>query len=133
MNAESRIILEQHHIKPSMQRLAVLDYLLEHITHPNIDEIYTVLHASMPTLSKTTLYNTLKLFATQGVVASLSVDDKALRFDACTHHHAHFYCEKCGQLYDLTLVNLTKILKKKKNKFKLLQNNHKGISPDCKH
>ena len=43
-----------------MQRIAIMEYLMEHRTHPSADEIYTALSPSMPTLSKTTVYNTLK-------------------------------------------------------------------------
>lgn len=132
-NHKSKNILEQHHIKPSMQRLAVLDYLLEHRTHPNIDEIYKQLHFSMPTLSKTTLYNILKLFTSQGVVLSLFVDDKALRFDAYTHSHAHFYCEKCGRLFDLNIERMPEIVEKSTFKIRELQIYYKGICPECQH
>ena len=51
--------LLKHGIKPSIQRLAVMGYLLEHRTHPAVDEIYNALKAEVPTLSKTTVYNTL--------------------------------------------------------------------------
>ena len=51
--------LLKYSIKPSMQRIAIMEYLMEHRTHPSADEIYTALSPSMPTLSKTTVYNTL--------------------------------------------------------------------------
>lgn len=44
--------LLNHHIKPSVQRIAIMDYLLKHKTHPCIDEIYTALCKEIPTLSK---------------------------------------------------------------------------------
>lgn len=50
--------LLDHQIKPSVQRIAIMDYLLKHKTHPCIDEIYTALCKEIPTLSKTTVYNT---------------------------------------------------------------------------
>ena len=45
-------------VKPSVQRLAIMDYLLTHRTHPSIEEIYMALCDDIPTLSKTTVYNT---------------------------------------------------------------------------
>ena len=51
MNAVER--LQSHHIKPSVQRMAIMKYLMEHRTHPTVDEIYTSLAPEMPTLSKT--------------------------------------------------------------------------------
>ena len=35
--------LLSYHIKPSVQRIAIMDYLLNHKTHPCIDEIHTAL------------------------------------------------------------------------------------------
>ena len=55
--------LQNHNIKPSVQRIAIMNYLIEHRTHPTVDEIYTALSPSIPTLSKTTVYNTLKLLS----------------------------------------------------------------------
>lgn len=52
--------LQGHNIKPSVQRIAIMKYLMEHRTHPTVDEIYTALSPTIPTLSKTTVYNTLK-------------------------------------------------------------------------
>ena len=46
--------LQNHNIKPSVQRIAIMNYLIEHRTHPTVDEIYTALSPSIPTLSKTT-------------------------------------------------------------------------------
>ncbi|MDD3079505.1 MAG: transcriptional repressor [Paludibacter sp.] len=93
--------LLQYAIKPSVQRTAVMDYLLKNRTHPTIDEIYTALSPSMPTLSKTTVYNTLNLFLEKGAVQALVIDEKNARYDIDTSAHAHFICKKCGKVYDI--------------------------------
>jgi Fur family ferric uptake transcriptional regulator/Fur family peroxide stress response transcriptional regulator len=93
--------LQNHEVKPSMQRVAVMKYLLNHRTHPNVDEIYNHLHKKMPTLSKTTVYNTLRLFAEQGVALMLMIDERNLCFDGDVTPHAHFICTKCNKIYDL--------------------------------
>ena len=72
--------LLEHNIKPSMQRIAIMEYLMEHPIHPSADDIYTALSPSMPTLSKTTVYNTLKLFSEQGAALMLTIDEKNMRF-----------------------------------------------------
>ena len=96
-------ILLMHHIKPSVQRMAIMDYLMAHCTHPTVEEIYSALSPTMPTLSKTTVYNTLKLLTDQGAVRMLSIDERFTCYDARTESHAHFLCRKCGQVYDLPL------------------------------
>jgi len=94
-------ILVKHDIKPSLQRLAVMEYMLTHFTHPTVDEIYSSLSPSIPTLSKTTIYNTLSLFEEQGVVLYLGIDKKNARFDGNTSHHAHFRCKNCNAIIDI--------------------------------
>lgn len=68
--------LLSYNIKPSVQRIAIMDYLLAHKTHPCIDEIYMALCDDIPTLSKTTVYNTLKLFVEHGAALMLTIDEK---------------------------------------------------------
>lgn len=101
---ESYNRLLEHNIKPSMQRIAIMNYLMEHETHPSADEIYTELSPFMPTLSKTTVYNTLRLFAEQGAAQMLTIDERNIKFDADTSQHAHFLCKRCGRIYDLKSV-----------------------------
>ena len=84
-----------------MQRIAIMEYLMDNPIHPSADDIYTALSPSMPTLSKTTVYNTLKLFSEQGAALMLTIDEKNTNFDADTSVHSHFLCKRCGHIYDL--------------------------------
>lgn len=95
--------LAAHGIKPSVQRMAMLEYLQEHRTHPTADEIYSALLPRIPTLSKTTVYNTLRLFAEQGVATQLTIDERKVCFDADRTPHAHFLCRCCNRVFDLPL------------------------------
>lgn len=92
-----------HGVKPSMQRMAVMEYLLKHRTHPTAEEIYTALHPSLPTLSKTTVYNTLRLLTEKGAALQLTIDERYVCFDADTTPHAHFLCRGCSKVYDFKL------------------------------
>ena len=87
-------------VKPSVQRMAIMDYLLTHRTHPSMDEIYLALCDDIPTLSKTTVYNTLKLFVEHGAAQMLTIDEKNACYDADITLHAHFLCKKCNKIFD---------------------------------
>ena len=54
--------LQSYGIKPSLQRIAIMEYLIENRIHPTVEDIYEALYIKVPTLSKTTVYNTIKLF-----------------------------------------------------------------------
>lgn len=99
--------LAAHGIKPSVQRIAVMDYLLRHHTHPQAEDIYCALLPSMPTLSRTTVYNTLRLLTEQGAVCQLPLDDRRVCYDAHVEAHAHFLCTRCGALHDVPLRSPT--------------------------
>lgn len=91
-------------IRPSLQRLAVMNYLINHRTHPTVDTIFNDLYPSMPTLSRTTVYNTLKLLSESGAILVLRIDEKNCRYDAGIEPHSHFRCLSCGDIRDLPVA-----------------------------
>lgn len=94
-------MLKEHDIAPSVQRIKILEYLRSYKIHPSADMIYQALSEEMPTLSKTTVYNALKVFTEAGILDSLSFLDNEIRYDFIKTPHIHFKCEKCNQIYDI--------------------------------
>lgn len=125
--------LQNYGIKPSLQRIAIMEYLMENRIHPTADEIYNALYIKVPTLSKTTVYNTLKLFVEQGVLLSLVIDDKNVRFDIDTSCHAHFQCCGCGKVFDVP-IGQSELLQMKRIGDLLVTESHlyyKGYCKNC--
>lgn len=94
-------ILHQFGIRPSHQRLTVLTYLMEHRDHSSAEEIFENLHKEMPMISRTTVYNTLRLFSDAGVVQTLSIGAHPLVFETNLTPHAHFFCRCCKSITDI--------------------------------
>lgn len=131
---ESYERLLAHQIKPSMQRIAIMDYLIEHPIHPSADDVYTALLPVMPTLSKTTVHNTLRLFAEQGAVLMLTIDDRNTNFDADTSPHGHFFCKKCSKIYDVKTVDAlgaAQLIEVDGNRVTEMHSYYKGICRYC--
>lgn len=103
---ETAAYLEARSVRPSPQRVAVMEYLATHHTHPTVDTIYAALSPLMPTLSRTTVYNTLKLLVENKAARLLTIDERNVCYDADLSPHAHFLCTQCGRVYDITLDNL---------------------------
>ncbi|MBO5792815.1 MAG: transcriptional repressor [Lentisphaeria bacterium] len=101
--SESELIalLRSCGISPSPQRIAIYGYLKSHPVHPTADVIMKELKPHLPTLSLTTVYNTLKLFVSKKLVSEVIIEDGELRFDADLKDHAHFKCTRCQQVFDL--------------------------------
>ena len=103
---DAKEILLKQNIRPSIVRVKVLEYLLNNRLHPSADEIYKDLAADMPTLSKTSVYNTLKLFISEKIVKQIDIDSFQVRYDAFMDFHGHFRCDECGKIYDFEIYEL---------------------------
>lgn len=89
-------------IRPSMQRLEILEYISSCKTHPTADEIYSFIHQNNPTLSRTTVFSTVKLLAEKGLVNDINISPDSTRYDSAqSTPHAHFICRDCRKIIDL--------------------------------
>lgn len=95
--------LLEHNVKPSLQRMAIIKYLLTHKNHPTADDMYNELSKGMPTLSRTTVYNTLKILSENKACLTLTLDEKNVHYDGDTSLHAHFLCKDCMKIIDIPL------------------------------
>lgn len=125
--------LLQKDIRPSFPRLRVMEYLLKNRNHPTVDEIYRELVQEMPTLSKTTVYNTLALFEEAGLVRRVTSSENEARYDAFIEDHGHFRCESCGVLYDFT-IRLEKAEEEGLDNFEIRKRDilYQGLCPRCR-
>ncbi|WP_300356777.1 Fur family transcriptional regulator [Fusobacterium sp.] len=97
--------LKENGIKPSYQRMKIYEFLLKNRIHPTVDTIYKALNKEIPTLSKTTVYNTLNLFLEKKIINIVVIEENETRYDAYLKLHGHFKCEKCGNIYDIEMEN----------------------------
>lgn len=104
--------LQDHGVKPSVQRTRIFEYLVNTKAHPSVDTIYNDLVDEIPTLSKTTVYNTLKLFVNKHITNMITIEEAESRFDADMSHHGHFKCSQCNTIYDFdfNIKDITSIL-----------------------
>ncbi|GHT14447.1 transcriptional repressor [Bacteroidia bacterium] len=125
--------LQKHGVKPSAHRMAILGYMMQHYNHPCVDEIFAALVPHYPTLSKTTVYNTLQLLEQQGAIIEVDIDKKNTHYDADNVPHAHFMCHQCGRVFDFEIKEKNTIFAKKKAGFVIVEQQvyYKGYCKDC--
>lgn len=122
-------ILSEAGIRPSAQRIAILRYLTTHFTHPTVDDIYKELIQDYPTISRTTIYNTLRLLVGSGKILALGIDPANQRYDAAIHDHGHFMCNNCGSIIDIEIEQWPQIpIDTKVSQTQLL---YHGICREC--
>ncbi len=96
--------LKEKGIRPSHQRIRIYETLASTKAHPSAEAIYKELSEELPTLSRTTVYSTLDLFAEKGLAQRLALSGSELRYDADISRHVHFRCRGCGSVSDLAAV-----------------------------
>ena len=107
LRAECIARLQTVGLRPSEPRIAVLAFLMKNRIHPVAETIYKSLAPEYPTLSRTTVYNTLKLFEENKIVMPLTIEDGELRYDINTSFHGHFKCRKCHIVTDISTSTFT--------------------------
>nr|WP_305852459.1 peroxide-responsive transcriptional repressor PerR [Halobacillus salinarum] len=101
--------LKDSGVRITPQRHAVLEYLLNSMTHPTADEIYKALESKFPNMSVATVYNNLRVFREIGLVRELTYGDSSSRFDCNTTDHYHIICETCGKIVDFHYPSLNEV------------------------
>ncbi len=97
-------ILERNRLRPTYQRLKVMEYLEKGIdTHPTAQAIFEAVVSKVPTISLTTVYNTLDILVKNNIVRELTITGTETRYDITTASHHHFLCRECGRIYDIDI------------------------------
>jgi Fur family peroxide stress response transcriptional regulator len=84
----------------TVQRRALLRYLLRHQVHPTTAEIASAIGRS-GSASLATVYNNLALFAELRIVRTLRSPKGEVHWDIRTDRHHHLVCSSCARVEDL--------------------------------
>lgn len=93
--------LRSEGFKLTPQRLSVIRYLIGNTSHPTAAVIYGDLKKKYPSLSFSTVYNTLNMLEKIGEIQSLNLFDEFLNYDPDTGIHYHLVCSECSAIVDI--------------------------------
>jgi Fur family peroxide stress response transcriptional regulator len=93
--------LREAGLVPTIQRLAILEWLIKTSQHPTADQVLSAVRKKFPSISRATVYNTLDALTKAGMILRLNVDPTVARYDADLDRHAHFRCRICRKVYDI--------------------------------
>lgn len=99
-------VLKRHDILPTQQRLMIARVLFERPRHFSADQVMNLVNDGKDHVSKATVYNTLGLFARNGLVREVIVDPSRVFYDPNTTDHHHFYNTDTGELIDIDVSSL---------------------------
>mgnify|MGYP002711982323 CR=1 FL=1 len=126
-----RALLKEKDIRISHQRILILDYLVNHDTHPSADEIFQDLKSIDPIISQATVYNTLNLFVERKLVKELDFNMASKRYEFINKAHGHFICENCKSIIDFDLLDSPQIAGLADYKIENIEIIYRGVCPRC--
>ncbi len=98
---ELTALLHRHGINPTAQRLEIARLLFARAEHLSAEDVFVLVNTAATPVSKATVYNTLGLFAEQGLIREVIADPNKVFYDPNTAPHYHFYDVATGQLTDI--------------------------------
>ncbi len=120
----------------TVQRQIVLETVRQMRNHPNADEVYAVIKADHPSISKATVYRNLHQLADKGYILQVAVPNGADRFDFRTDEHYHVCCKGCGKVFDIQMPRVAGLLERVQDssgveliRYEIL---FEGLCPSCK-
>ena len=99
-NDVSALMLENG-ITPTLQRVEIAQILFAKPQHLSAEDVLNMVNKTSVQVSKATVYNTLGLFAKEGLIREVIVDPAKVFYDPTTVPHHHFYNVDTGSLEDI--------------------------------
>ena len=88
-------------LRPTAQRRQVYSVISGELDHPTAEQIFLHTKKTMPDISIATVYNCLDTLTKCDLIREVRLDRAASRYCPNMQDHSHFYCEKCGEVYDV--------------------------------
>ena len=88
-------------LKATGPRMVILAALEHDCSHPTAEQLYETLRQDYPSLSLSTVYQTLDVFIRTGLCRRVSDAGDRLRVDGTPQDHDHAVCRLCGTIFDI--------------------------------
>ena len=110
-----RVILREHNLPATAQRLAIADVVLGTDRHLSADDVARELRAHGARAGTATVYRTLEVLVRSGLVVERDFAEGFKRYEASRGipHHEHLLCTMCGhvtEFRDERLERMTTLL-----------------------
>ena len=127
--------LEEHNLKHTKQREAILDVFLGAKGHITSEDLYQRVRDEHPQIGYTTVYRTMKLLCDAGLATEHHFDGTA-RYEITHEHHDHLVCTRCGKIieFECRSIEATQNRIAGEHDFVVLRHRHElyGHCSDCR-
>jgi Fur family iron response transcriptional regulator len=94
-------MLQHFKISPTRQRVEIAEFLFQRPQHLSAEKILDGVTSEGKRVSRATVYNTMGLFSSKGVVREILIDRERVFYDSNTQVHQHLYNVDTGELTDI--------------------------------
>ncbi len=94
-------MLQDYKISPTRQRVEIAEFLFQRPQHLSAEKILDGVTDAGNRVSRATVYNTMGLFSSKGVVREVLIDRERVFYDSNTEPHQHLYNVDTGELTDV--------------------------------
>ncbi|HHJ35860.1 MAG TPA: transcriptional repressor [Gammaproteobacteria bacterium] len=94
-------MLQHYKISPTRQRVEIAEFLFQRPQHLSAEKILDGVTDAGNRVSRATVYNTMGLFTSKGVVREVLIDRERVFYDTNTEVHQHLYNVDTGELTDV--------------------------------
>ena len=127
--------LEEHSLKHTKQREAILDVFVTVEGHITSEELFNRVRSVHPNIGYTTVYRTMKLLCDAGLATERHFDDAITRYEIAHEHHDHLVCTRCGKIieFECAMIEHTQDEIAARYGFRVLRHRHElyGHCNEC--
>jgi Fur family ferric uptake transcriptional regulator len=128
--------LDDHNLKRTRQREAILEVFLETTGHITSDDLYQRVRDRHANIGYTTVYRTMKIFCEAGLAIERNFEDGITRYEIPHEHHDHLVCVRCGRIveFECAMIESAQDRIAAEYGFRLLRHRHElyGHCPACR-
>jgi len=96
-------------LKSTPQRTAIYQALVHSTAHPTAEDLFAQVSPAYPMLSLNTVYYTLGVLRTAGLIQEVNIGHDRARFDANLSPHHHVICLGCQTILDVMDQKLNRL------------------------
>ncbi len=87
-------------LRATPQRIVIAQAVLGSKDHPTAEQIFEIVKRNNPSISLSTVYNTLHAMRDANMLQELAFGNNH-RYDPNTNVHVNLVCQKCGDIIDI--------------------------------